>query len=328
MIRSLYITPDHQIVSELPPQDWSDAIRQNGGFLWVDFQATAPDKDEKLLRRIFNFHPLAIDDALQETHLPKLDDWDSYIYIVLRSAVFNREHDNLVASHELDTFLGLNYMVTHHDNPVAPLDNLWNLVARDERIPQRGVDYLFYRLVDEIVADFMPVVESLDLEIDHIEDQLFNNPTQQSLEQLFSLKRAVLNLRRMVGPQREVLNKLARDEYRVINAQSRVYFRDVYDHMVRLFDISETLRELVSGALETYLSVVNNRMNDIVKTLTIITTVFMPLTFITGFFGMNFFQPAADQPPWTGLAVFILTIAAMVVVPLGMLFWLRRRGWM
>ena len=328
MIRSLFISPDLPVSSDLPPQAWAEAIQQPGGLLWVDFQATAPEEDEILLREIFNFHPLAIDDALQETHLPKLDEWEGYLYIVLQSVVFIPANGNLVDTHELDTFLGKNYMVTHHDKSISALDRVWDIASQDDRIHKRGSDYLLYRLVDEVVASYMPVVESLDLEIDSIEDQLFNNPTQQALQQLFSLKRAVLYLRRMVGPQREVLNRLARDEYKIIDAQSRVYFRDVYDHLVRLYDICETLRDLVSGALDTYLSVVNNRMNDIVKTLTIITTIFMPLTFITGFFGMNFFQPATDQPHWTGLVFFIVTLVVMGILPAAMVIWLRRRRWL
>jgi len=328
MIRSIYISPDLQISFDLPSQSWAGTLQAPGGLLWVDFQATAPEEDEVILREVFNFHPLAIDDALQETHLPKLDEWDDFLYIVLQSVVFNPEDGDLVDTQELDIFLGQNYMVTHHDKGISPLDRVLEIAGRDERIPARGVDYLLYRLIDEVVASYMLVVESLDLEIDRIEDQLFNNPTQQALEELFTLKRAVLHLRRMVGPQREVLNKLARDEFRVVDAASRVYFRDIYDHLVRLYDICETLRDLVSGALDTYLSVVNNRMNDIVKTLTIITTIFMPLTFITGFFGMNFFQPAANQPPWTGMLVFILMLVLMILLPLGMILWLRRRGWM
>jgi len=327
MIRSLLISPDHQVSYDLPSASWVDAIRQPEGLLWVDFQATDPQEDEILMREIFHFHPLAIDDALQETHLPKLDDWDDYLYIVLQNVVFNPDGEHLETL-ELDIFLGMNFLVTHHDYAIAPLDHVWDICAKDERIPRRGVDYLLYRLMDEVIASYMPVVESLDLEIDRIEDQLFNSPTQQALEELFTLKRFVLHLRRMVGPQREVLNKLARDEYRVIDAQSRVYFRDIYDHLVRLYDICETLRDLVSGALDTYLSVVNNRMNDIVKTLTIITTIFMPLTFITGFFGMNFFQPEPGSLPWTGRLFFLISMGLMVVLPVAMIFWLRRRGWM
>jgi magnesium transporter len=131
-----------------------------------------------------------------------------------------------------------------------------------------------------------------------------------------------------VAPQREVLNKLARGDYALIDARDRMFFRDVYDHLVRLYDISESLRDLVGGALDTYLSVVNNRMNDVMKTLTVITTLFMPMSFLVGFFGMNFFQATVPFEAWTGRVAFGFVIATMIVVPLGMFLWMRRRAWM
>ena len=134
-------------------------------------------------------------------------------------------------------------------------------------------------------------------------------------------------MRRIVSPQREVLNKLARDDYLVIDAEGRVYFLDVYDHLVRLYDINEGLRDLIGGALDTYLSVINNRMNDVMKTLTIITTLFMPISFLVGFFGMNFFQPFTRLDAWTSNPAFILTLAVVVLMPFGMFLWIRRRGW-
>src|SRR3972149_3959817 len=162
----------------------------------------------------------------------------------------------------------------------------------------------------------MPVVEALDDEIDLVEDQIFNNPNPHVLENIFTLKRAALHLRRIIGPQREVLNKLARDDYPAIDARAKVYFRDVYDHLVRLHDVTESLRDLVSGALDTYLSVVNNRMNDIMKTLTVITTLFMPISFLVGFFGMNFFQPIAPSlAKWTGFLPYILSMGIMILLP-------------
>src|SRR4030043_2330715 len=139
----------------------------------------------------------------------------------------------------------------------------------------------------------MQVVEALDEEIEIVEDEVFGKPTAEMVQRIFTLKRATLHLRRVLSPLREVLNKLARDDYAVIDAKDRVHFRDVYDHMVRLHDISESLRDLVGGVLDTYLSVITNRMNEIMKTLTIITTLFMPISFVTGFFGMNFFFLAA-----------------------------------
>jgi magnesium transporter len=193
---------------------------------------------------------------------------------------------------------------------------------------RNGPDYLLYRLVDEVVASYMPVVEQIDEAIDLAEDQIFARPTPYTLERIFTLKRATLHLRRIIGPQREVLNKLARDDYQVIDSEARVYFRDVYDHLVRLHDISESVRDLVGGALDTYLSVINNRMNDIMKTLTMITTLFMPISFIASFFGMNFFQPARPLTGWTDMPAFTLTMILMIVTPFIMFLWARRRGWM
>jgi magnesium transporter len=191
-----------------------------------------------------------------------------------------------------------------------------------------GADHLLYRLADEVVASYMPVVEEIDEAVDMIEDQIFNRPTPYTLERIFNLKRAALHLRRIIGPQREVLNKLARDDYTVIDARDRVYFRDVYDHLVRLHDITESIRDLVSGTLDTYLSVINNRMNDIIKTLTVITTLFMPLSFVASFFGMNFFEPVANLYGWTGMQSFTVTLIVMILIPIGMYFWMHRRGWM
>jgi len=327
MIRSIFHPNDGNLRLDLAISDFSDALKDPDGLLWVDFENTPAETDEPLLREVFNFHPLAIDDALQETHVPKIDDWEEYLYIVLHAVVFNREEGDHVDTLELDIFLGKNFIVTHHDQSIAAVDQVWSTCQRDERYWKNGVDHLLYRLADEVVASYMPVVEALDLEIDEAEDQVFDNPTPRILERIFRLKRAVLHLRRVIGPQREVLNKLARDEYIVIGTKERVYFRDIYDHLVRLYDITESIRDLVSGTLDTYLSVINNRMNDIMKTLTIITTLFMPISFVTGFFGMNFFGPVAPLFVWTGRVAFVFTLMLMITIPVGMFLWISRRGW-
>jgi magnesium transporter len=327
MIRSLYYSQGTGLQTDHKVAEYAHILVKKEGFLWVDFEDTPPETDEPILRDIFGFHPLAVDDALQESHVPKLDDWISYLYIVLHAVVFDHENEYHVDTLELDIFLGDNYIVTHHDQKISGIEKVWNSCMKDDRFWKNGPDYLLYRIADEVVASYMPVVEALDEEIDQTEDQVFEKPTVQMLERIFSLKRAVLHLRRIIGPQREVLNKLARDDYKVIDQPVKVYFRDVYDHLVRLYDLSESIRDLVSGALDTYLSVINNRMNDIMKTLTIITTFFMPLSFLTGFFGMNFFQPVAPLQNWTGKLAFALTMGVFVSVPIGMFFWIRRRGW-
>jgi magnesium transporter len=324
----LYFTPDGNLRSGLSVMDMAFALQEEGGLLWVDFEGNPPEEDEPILRKTFGFHPLAIDDALEESHVPKVDDWGEYVYIVLHAVDLDTKDGVEVDTHELDVFLGKCYLVTHHDERIEAIEKTWATVQRDERHLKSGSDHLLYRLVDEVVASYMPVVESLDEEIDQTEDQTFDRPTPYTLERIFMLKRAALHLRRIIGPQREVLNKLARDDFAVIDPRERIYYRDIYDHLVRMHDITESIRDLVSGTLDTYLSVINNRMNEVMKTLTIITTIFMPISFVASFFGMNFFQPSVPLNIWTGWPAFILTLIVIFLTPLGMFAWIRRRGWM
>ncbi len=325
MIRSLYYIPDEPLQTDLPPESYPTLISKPKSLLWVDFTAEPPDVCEPILRG-FKFHPLSIDDALQETHVPKLDDWGEYLYIVLNVLRYRKEHGSYHPQvDELDIFLGPNYVITHHDRPLESLDLTWSACQRDLRHVQDGPDHLLYRMIDLLVTEYMPLVEEIDRQIDAIEDEVFDRPTHSILERIFGLKRLLLAMRRILLPQREVLNKLARDDFRVVDPKDRIFFRDIYDHLVRLHDLNESLRDLVSGALDTYLSVVNNRLNDVMKTLTIITTLFMPITFITGFFGMNFFEPVGRLLGWTARGTFLITMLLFLLVPIGMYTWMRRR---
>ena len=330
MIRTLYRSRQGPFRTDLQLGEFSAALQDADGLLWVDFSGTPPEEDAPILLDTFGFHPLAVDDALRETHVPKVDDWGQYLYVALHAVVFDRDAQDgeHVDTLELDVFLGKRYLVTHHDEPIAAVDRVWANCQRDERHFKAGADHLLYELADGLVADYMSVVDEMDDAIDRIEDEVFEKPTSDTLGRIFQLKRSVLHLRRIISPQREVLNKLARDDYPVIDARDRVYFRDVYDHLVRLYDINESLRDLVGGALDTYLSVINNRMNDIMRTLTVITTLFMPISFAAGFFGMNFFQPIENPlKAWTSNPVFVLALVVMFLTPVGMYLWIRRRGW-
>lgn len=327
MIRSLYYVPGQPVQKDLPPEKFPELIQNQQAILWVDFVSEPPEICLPILQG-FKFHPLAIDDALQETHVPRLDDWGDYLYIVL-NYMNAEENGDLWETEvdELDIFLGKNYIVTHHDHPISAVDDTWAACDRDERNLQEGADHLLYRITDYLVAAYMPTVEKIDDAIDQIEDQVFDRPSPRTLEKLFALKRVLLTMRRIVLPQREVLNKLARDDYKVIDPKDRIFFRDIYDHLVRLHDLNESLRDLVGGVLDTYLSVINNRMNEVMKTLTVITVLFMPLTFLTGFFGMNFFEPLGNLKAWTTSPVFYLTMAVIFIMPVLMYFWMHRRTW-
>ncbi|MFN8387475.1 MAG: magnesium/cobalt transporter CorA [Anaerolineales bacterium] len=327
MIRTMYYSPGKPIRKDIHPSEFAKLIRDRRSLLWVDF-VNEPDENSLPILEGFGFHPLSIEDALQQTHSPKLDDWGNYLYIVM-NYMNVQENGTLWESEvdELDIFLGPNYIVTHHEFPISAIEETWASCDRDIRNVQDGADHLLYKIMDFLVAGYMPTVERIDSAIDELEDHIFDKPSPRTLERLFALKRVLLSMRRILLPQREVLNKLARDDYRVIDPKDRIFFRDIYDHLVRLHDLNENLRDLVGGALDTYLSVVNNRMNEIMKTLTTITVLFMPLTFVTGYFGMNFFEPQGRLTSWTTNPVFYITLAINLFLPLGMYLWMRRRTW-
>jgi magnesium transporter len=328
MLRALYYLGNGEAISIINPEGYAAALQNQAGVLWVDFGGEEPDPSEEILLKTFEFHPLAVDDALHETHVPKVDDWERYLYIAMHAISFTSGEEDIEGI-ELDIFLGENFIVTHHDLPIDALNRVWDICMRDARHFKGGADHVLYKLTDELIVDYMQVVETLDEEIELVENEVMGRPSSEVVQRIFTLKRATLHLRRVLSPLREVLNKLARDDYAVIDAKDRVYFRDIYDHLVRLHDISESLRDLVGGVLDTYLSVINNRMNEIMKTLTIITTLFMPISFITGFFGMNFFQPISKRLiPWTDNPIFTLMLLVVIATPLGMFLWMRRRKWM
>jgi magnesium transporter len=333
MIRSVYCAHGQPLRFDLGPDQFASVLKEADGLLWVDLAAEPPDVCLPILRDTFGFHPLAVEDALEESHVPKVDDWGQYLYLVLHGVIFDLkgaspDDDELLDTLELDLFVGENYLVSYQARAIGAIDRVWELCQRDVRHLERGSENLLYMLADELVSDYMPVVEAVDEAIDDIEDEIFGDPGPHLLERVFALKRALLHLRRIIAPQREVLNKLARGDYATIRLESRVFFRDVYDHLVRMYDITEGLRDLVSGALDTYLSVVSNRMNEVMRTLTVITTLFMPISFLVGFFGTNFFHPVEGLTAWTSPPAFVLVLLALVLLPVGMYLWMRSRAWM
>jgi magnesium transporter len=316
---------DGTLQVDLPTSAIPALLEQPDMLLWVDIHGDPTDDEVALLRETFGFHPLAIDDALEEAHVPKIDDWAAYLYLVVHAVHCEAEQCDQVSTQELDIFLGPNYLITYQVTPLPTVDRVWETCQRDSRVLHRGPAHLLYRLVDDLIAEYLPLIDRLDNAIDAAEDEVFDTPEADLLERIFALKRTLLRLRRILGPQREVLNKLARGDFPVLPEKEEVYFRDIYDHLVRIYDITDGLRDLVGGVLDTYLSVVNNRMNEVMKMLTIITTLFMPLSFLVGFFGMNFFEASAAFPAWTSTTALVTLLVLMVILPVGMYLWMQRR---
>ena len=231
---------------------------------------------------------------------------------------------------ELDIFLGSNYLVTYHTELIVFLTDLLRLIERDGGgFLGSGADHLLYRLLDLGVETFLPAIEHLDEVIDEVQDEVFAGPTPKTLHKIMRVKRSATRVHRILIPQREVLNRLARDTYGPIDPKDRVYFRDVYDSLVRLHDISETLRDLIAGALDTYLSALSNRTNEVMKTLTIVTVLMLPLNFVVGFFGMNFFGENIhlDSLKLPHMLVFLIICGGMLASPWGIWVYARWRRW-
>lgn len=289
--------------------------------MWVDLKEPTAAEAEPILGA-FGFHPLAIEDALGHVEHPKIDDYGTYLYVVMQG-IDLCSNDELQVQ-EIDFFLGANYLVTVHHAPVHCIETMWERAMRDGRFLQRGADGLAHAVIDLLVDDLMPVLDSLDATIEQLEDRILANPSHDVLARTMDIKRATLRLRRTVVPQREVAYRLSRDESELVRPKTRLYFRDVYDHLVRVVDINEALRDVVAGALEIYLTVVSNRMNEVIKVLTLVTTICMPITLVTGLYGMNFrFMPELE---WR--YGYLVAIAVMLVMTAGMAWWFRRRGWM
>jgi magnesium transporter len=327
-MRILLANKDNAITETSDLEMMKSMLNNQENLIWVDLDRDPANESRKILTEIFGFHPLSVDDALVEVHVPKIDDWGNYLYLALIAIDPEQRLDDFEKTIELDIFIGNNYIVTYHQEELRSTDLVWDNSLRNGFSQQHSSRSILYQIIDELANEYMKMIDNLDMDVEEIENTVIEKPDKNLLEKIFSIKRSLLNMRRIIAPQREVLNRLARGDYGIITQQERMYFRDVYDHLVRVHEIIESLRDMVGGVLDTYLSVVNNQLSSIMKTLTIITTLFMPLSFLTGFFGMNFFAASNQLDQWTGAVSFTAVLAVMIGLPLGMYLWMRRRDWM
>ncbi|MBI5651216.1 MAG: magnesium/cobalt transporter CorA [Chloroflexi bacterium] len=287
--------------------------------VWLDVSAPSED-DLQWLARAYNFHPLAIEDCRHFEQRAKVDTYDDYLFISIDQVT--RANGDLTAQ-ELETFLGSDFLITVHREPIAALDTMRGRCAKDNRTGNFRADFLFYQIADRIVDDLFPLLDLIEDEIDDLEDTILAKPTQATLHRVFELKRQLVFLRKIIGPFRDAMDVLADMRYAMISAQTALYFRDIYDHLVRIYDLIETARDLLSNALDAYLSTVSNRMNDVMKRLTLFATIFLPISFVVGFGGMNFTNLPFDDP-----RALTLMLVLIVAFPTTMLLYYWRKGWL
>ncbi len=290
---------------------------------WVDLEA-ATDEEASILRDVFHFHNLAIEDALSGLQFPKAETYDGYLYLVLHGIDFKASQHKF-ATHDFDFFLGPNYLVSLHDARTRTITMVRETCLRNDRVLAGGAAALLHRLVDSIVDNYQPEVEKLETRLDALEKDVFEDTRKNLIKRILETKRDIASLRRVASPQRDVLSRLARLEFSLINTEVAYGFRDVHDHLVRLTDEALLFQDRVTGVLEAHLSTVSNRLNEVMKLLTVISTIFMPLTLLTGFYGMNVPLPqlpgGESAQAWWLIGI-ILTLSGV------MLWYFRKRGWL
>ncbi len=307
---------DIEDVNELKEICNSDSVS------WVDVQGMGDERILKKIAEIFSIHPLALADAVNVPTRPKLEDYEqNLLAVTCMVQIKNSPHTSL---EQVSMCLGNNFVVTFQERYGDIFDPVRERVRKGKGpIRKSGADYLMYALIDTIIDGYYPALDALGDYLEELETELINSPTKATMERIYLVKRELLSLRRSIWPQREALNKLIKDESELVNKEVRPYLRDTYDHCAQVLDVLETFRELCGGFTDLYLSSISNRMNEVMKVLTIIGTIFIPLSFFAGVYGMNFEYIPELKMRWAYPVFwgFVVTIAGT------MLYFFYKKGW-
>jgi len=294
----------------------------SGVSVWVDLDQPTPD-EARILSDVFHFHELAIEDALSELHHPKVESYGDYLYLILHGIDFSAS-EHCFRTKDVDFFLGEQFLVTVHPGVSRSIGKVGAVCGRDSRILGEGPGILLYRIVDTMVDNYRPEVDELSATLDELEEEVFEKPNTQLARRILNFKKDISSLRQVVLPQRDVVGRLARREFPLISEQLAYGFRDVHDHLVRLSDEAMFFQDRITSILDAHLSAVSNQLNQVMKVLTIIATLFMPLTVLTGVYGMNVPLP---HLPGGERAQFWWVCGIMFAMSAGMLGFFRRKGW-
>ena len=289
---------------------------------WLDIEKP-DDNDYHLLENTFKFHPLAIEDIRNQDQRPKVDEYTDYNFAVIFQADW---HDDEVVLLEHHLFVGANYLITVHQEPAPSLTELQTRIRKSSELTKGQPGFLTYMVIDALVDATFPALDKLDDTVDELQDAITDHATGEQLDRIYHLKHAVTEIRKFLGAQREVFQKLITHGIHVQQQDMTLYYRDVYDHIVRQYETADGLRDLLSSAMDVYLSTVSNRLNRTTTTLAVVASLFLPLSFLTGFYGMNFtyLTSVLEVPYWT----FWVGLGTMILATLFQLYLFKRRGWL
>lgn len=300
----------------------AEALQSPRDLVWVDI-TNPSETDIDLMVETFEFHQLSIEDSIFPQNHPKMEDYGEYLFIVVHAMALLPQGENKLISRELNIFVGKNYVVTTHGDEMPPVAKLFQRCQANPNAMQQGAGFLLHAVIDNVVDGYFPVVDQLEDRIEQLEDRVLAGADDGVLEGIVDLKKNVLVLRNFLAPQRRLLSLLARSNTPFIKRAAVAYFRDVYDHVERVNSLVDTYRDILNSTMEAYLSVVSHRLNEIMKTLTIIATVMMPLTLITSFYGMNVKLPEFG---W-GFKGYLFVLGLLLLAVVMMVVFLKRRKW-
>ncbi len=321
---SLYRRPDGGLEQELSPARIRDIVEQGEGELWVDIDSSDIHQ-HTLLEKVFGFHPLAVEDTLSPGSRVKLEEYDRYLFVVVSGIRFDKATPE---PYDLETFntyffLGKNFLVTVHAIESPSCDSTRERLMRNPDLLGRGAEMTMHSIIDQAVDAYFPVVESLNELVAGLENRLFEAFDEKLIHEIFEAKRSAFAFRRHIGPLREVLNVLTNRPSVYIRAETQLYYRDIYDHTIRIMESVDTTRDLLAGVLETYLSQTSNRMNKVMKQLSIVATLALPLIVVGGIYGMNFSRMPLTHNPLG----FYLALGSMAAISGVMVWWLHKNRW-
>jgi magnesium transporter len=319
MIRFLYCRNGH-IVDGSEIAKVSSFLAEPDAKLWVDIQWESP-QEVQWLEQTFRFHPLTIEDCTHRNQRPKVDDYDDYFFVVLHSSILHHPEKE-VDTQETHFFVASNYLVTVRNDKTPQLDFVYQRYKHETALWTRGIDFLFYRISDALMDSYFPILDKIEDHIDQLEDHILAGPNEDTLKQLFVLKRDLTLLRKTVSPLRDAFNILGRGDVSPVSEKTAIYFRDIHNHLTRATELINSYRDMVGGALDIYLTTISNRMNGIMKRLAAVATIFLPLSFLAGFFGMNF-----QVIPYGNPVLFTLSILLFIGLPVIMAWWFYRKQW-
>ncbi|MEH7343137.1 magnesium/cobalt transporter CorA [Bacillus sp. JJ1532] len=311
MIRSFSITSDFQLAENLPIEQ---LFQDNIKWFWIDFESPT-EEETNLLKTHFSFHPLAIDDCLHLLQRPKLDYYEGYDFYVIHTL-----NQHTLLPEEVDVFVGKNFIVTFHLTPSSEITIVRQKLLANDLHYKKGALHLFYQLMDKIVDEYFPAVYKIEDELNEIE---LKDAKKDLMNDVFEIRSKLLKLRRTIFPMRELLYRILNSERVIIPKDERMYFMDIYDHLLKLSEMIESNREMTNDIRDSYISLNSDRMNNIMKTLTVMSSIFIPLTFIASIYGMNF----EYMPELTWKWGYFGILGVMLLVGSTLLFVLWRMGW-